>query len=71
MKIILNKKILEKYMIEKGWNERELARQIGVSNVQVYRVLRKQRYPGNDFLAGLKKACPDISFDELIEITSK
>lgn len=54
MKLILDEAKLEKYMLEEGLDERELAKRIGVSHVQVYRVLRGQRFPGNDFLAGLK-----------------
>lgn len=52
-------------MIKMGWDEKELAKQIGVSQVQVYRVLRRQRSPGNEFIAGLKYACKGITFEDL------
>ena len=68
MKLIIDKKRLEKYMDEFGWDEKELAKQIGVSYVQVYRVLRGQRHPGNEFLAGLKKACIGVPLDSLVII---
>lgn len=67
MKLILDEAKLEKYMIEQGLDERELAKRIGVSHVQVYRVLRGQRFPGNDFLAGLK--ANGANLDELTKVT--
>jgi len=68
MKLILNIPKVEKYMRERGWDERDLAKQIGVSHVQVYRVMRGQRFPGNDFLAGLKAI--GVQLDELTKVVS-
>lgn len=65
MRITLNTKRLEEYMTKMGWDEKELAKQIGVSQVQVYRVLRGQRSPGNEFIAGLKYACSGLQFEDL------
>ncbi|MCG7406735.1 helix-turn-helix transcriptional regulator [Paenibacillus sp. ACRRX] len=66
MKLVLNVKKLERHMYEAGWDEKELAKRIGVTSTQVYRVIRGQRFPGNDFLAGLKTA--GISLDEFTDV---
>ena len=65
MRLLLNKAKLEQYMTKMGWDEKKLAAQIGVSHVQVYRVFREQRSPGNEFIAGLICACPDQNLKDL------
>ncbi|BCG57454.1 helix-turn-helix domain-containing protein [Paenibacillus sp. URB8-2] len=53
MRLELNVKAVEKFMKRKGWDDKDLANNIGVSKVQVYRVFKGQRSPGNEFIAGL------------------
>ncbi|WP_420916153.1 helix-turn-helix domain-containing protein [Paenibacillus thiaminolyticus] len=56
-------------MLKHGWDEREFAKRVGVSHIQVYRVFRGQRSPGNEFIAGTMTACNDVSFDQLFSVT--
>ncbi|WP_055108942.1 helix-turn-helix domain-containing protein [Paenibacillus ihumii] len=65
MRMEINLKNIEAYMQSKGWDESELAEKIGVSRTQVYRVLRGQRSPGNEFIAGLLNACREMGLNDL------
>ncbi|WP_044649217.1 helix-turn-helix domain-containing protein [Paenibacillus terrae] len=65
MRLSLNIPKTQQYMKEKGWSEADLAEKIGVSKVQVYRVLRGQREPGNEFIAGLLSACREMGLNDL------
>lgn len=56
---------LQEVLKEKGWDEKRLAEEMGVSYVTVYRVLEGQRGPGNEFIAKLLKACEGVEFEEL------
>ncbi len=49
----------------KGWDERGLAEEMGVSYEQVYRVFRGKRNPGNEFIAKILKACAGAEFEQL------
>lgn len=52
-------------MEEKQWTEQDLAERMGVSYTTVYRVLRDQRGPGNEFIARLLAVTEGLSFDDL------
>lgn len=69
MRLVLNKEFVEDYIIKRGWDEREFARRVGVSHIQVYRVFRGQRCPGNEFIAGTIDACKDAGFDNLFTLS--
>lgn len=64
MGVTINKEKLKKIMEEKGWNEKRLAKEMGVSYVTVYRVMRGQRGIGKEFIAKLMKACGE-DFEQL------
>lgn len=49
----------------KGWDEKALAEEMGVSYEQVYRVFRGQRNPGNEFIAKILKTCKGADFEQL------
>ncbi|MEV2911021.1 helix-turn-helix transcriptional regulator [Paenibacillus larvae] len=68
MRLVLNNKNVEEYMLKQGWDEREFAKRIGVSHVQVYRVLRGQRFPGNEFIAGMMSACENTEVGSLFKL---
>ncbi|MEK5477555.1 helix-turn-helix transcriptional regulator [Paenibacillus sp. FSL R5-0407] len=65
MRLNINLEKLQEYMVAKGWSEPDLAEKVGVSRVQVYRVLRGQRAPGNEFIAGLLNACREMGLNDL------
>ncbi|MBB3132154.1 transcriptional regulator with XRE-family HTH domain [Paenibacillus rhizosphaerae] len=65
MRLTLNIPKTLEFMDQKGWSETDLANKIGCSRVQVYRVLRGQRAPGNEFIAGLLSACREMGFNDL------
>ncbi|KFZ41777.1 XRE family transcriptional regulator [Anoxybacillus flavithermus] len=52
-------------MRNNNWDEKDLAEKMGVAYVTVYRVLRKKREPGNEFIAKLLNAFEGATFDEL------
>lgn len=49
----------------KGWNESETAVNIGVSPEQLWKIKKGKHNPGQDFIAGVLSAFPDVSFDYL------
>lgn len=49
----------------KGWDEKLLAKEMGVSYEQVYRVFRGQRNPGNEFIAKMLNTCKGADFEQL------
>lgn len=65
MRLALNQENMKLVMNEMGWNEKKMAQAIGVSRTQVYRVLRRQREPGNEFIAGIVHACGQEKMNEL------
>ncbi|WP_308160735.1 MULTISPECIES: helix-turn-helix transcriptional regulator [unclassified Bacillus (in: firmicutes)] len=65
MKLTLNVEKVKEYMKFKGWDERALAEEMGVSYEQVYRVFRGLRNPGNEFIAKILKACAGADFEQL------
>lgn len=65
MKVSLNVEKVKQIMEKKEWDEKELAEQMGVPYVTVYRVFRGQRNPGNEFIAKLLNACEGSDFEEL------
>jgi transcriptional regulator with XRE-family HTH domain len=65
VRLSLNIPKLEEYMGFKGWDEKQLAEEMGVAYVTVYRVLRGKRDPGNEFIAKLLSACKGAEFDQL------
>jgi transcriptional regulator with XRE-family HTH domain len=65
MRLAINEKKLKEYMDFKDWNEKTLAKEMGVDYVTVYRVLRGKRSFGNEFIAKLLKACEGAEFEQL------
>ena len=65
MRLAVNIQKVHEYMSFKGWDERELAERMGVNYTTVYRVLRSQREPGNEFIAKLLNACKGAEFEQL------
>lgn len=63
--IKLNREVFEKYQTAKGWNDTQLAGEMGINRVQVWRVKEGHNEPGRDFIAGALKVFPEASFDEL------
>jgi len=63
--IKLNREAFDKHQAEKKWNDTELAENMGINRVQVWRVKEGHNQPGRDFIAGALKVFPDASFDEL------
>lgn len=68
MRVILNNPVVQDLMFKMGWAEQDLANQIGVSKVQVYRVMYGHRFPGNEFIAGVVRTFPDVSFNQLFKV---
>lgn len=52
-------------MRRNNWDEKDLAEKMGVAYVTVYRVLRKKREPGNEFIAKLLSVFKGATFEEL------
>lgn len=65
MRIKIKFEKLREYMRRNSWDEKDLAKKMGVAYVTVYRVLRKKREPGNEFIAKLLNAFEGATFDEL------
>lgn len=63
--IKLNRKALEKLQSTKGWNDTELAEQMGIDRVQVWRVKEGHNEPGRAFISGALKVFPEASFEDL------
>lgn len=65
MRIKIKFEVLREYMRRNNWDEKDLAEKMGVAYVTVYRVLRKKREPGNEFIAKLLNVFEGATFDEL------
>jgi transcriptional regulator with XRE-family HTH domain len=65
VRLTLNVPKVKEYLRFKGWDEKQLAEEMGVAYVTVYRVIRGKREPGNEFIAKLLKACPGAEFEQL------
>jgi transcriptional regulator with XRE-family HTH domain len=65
MRLAINVPKLKNEMVNLGWDEKKMAEVIGVSKIQVYRVLRGKREPGNEFIAGLYNVFDYESFRSL------
>jgi transcriptional regulator with XRE-family HTH domain len=65
VRLVINIPKVQEYMNFKGWDEKQLADEMGVSYVTVYRVFRGKRDPGNEFIAKLLSACKGAEFDQL------
>ncbi|MBO7744164.1 MULTISPECIES: helix-turn-helix domain-containing protein [Paenibacillus] len=68
MRLNLNIETIRQIMEQKGWDEKKLAAEIGVSRTQVYRVFRGQRAPGNEFIAGLISVFKSTSLKKLFHL---
>lgn len=69
-KIRLNTKALAKLQKQKGWDDGELCKQIGIDRAHLWRLrlpADDPRYnaPGEIFIAGTLKAFSEKSFEEL------
>jgi transcriptional regulator with XRE-family HTH domain len=65
MKLVLNIPKVREYMKFKEWDEKALAKEMGVSYETVYRVFRGQRNPGNEFIAKIINTCKGAEFEQL------
>lgn len=68
--IRLNSEELARRQQEKGWTDEELVKRIGVARSQLWRVRLSpsdSRYnaPGQLFIAGVLRAFPEATFEEL------
>lgn len=66
--IKLNREAFEKYQKEKGLNDTELAKIMGINRTQIWRVKEGHNEPGKDFIVGALRAFPEASFEELFFI---
>lgn len=65
VKLVLNKEEVERYMQERDWSLRRLAREMNVDHSYVCRVLQGKQEPGRKFIEGLVKACKGKEFSDL------
>ncbi|MED5040681.1 helix-turn-helix transcriptional regulator [Geobacillus stearothermophilus] len=70
MRLSLNIEKLEQLQKQRNWSDTELAKRIGVSRSRLWRAkLPKDHpyycYPGETFIAGVLKAFPEVSFEEI------
>lgn len=68
MRIILDVPKVNQWMVKRGMGTKELAEQMGVSQVTVWRVFEGKRGVGNEFIAGMLHVFDDASFDDLFKI---
>lgn len=66
--IKINREVFEKYQKDKGLNDTELAKIMGINRTQVWRVKEGHNEPGKDFIVGTLKAFPEATFEELFFI---
>jgi transcriptional regulator with XRE-family HTH domain len=67
--LILNKGALKNYLKERGWTLLDLSQNMGISYDMLHRVLRGNRNPGGQFVAGLLLACKGGTFDQFFIVT--
>lgn len=60
-----NVELIKKELEKKGWSGSKLAMRMGVSRMEVSRLLRGERVGGKKCIGGLIKAFPDIPIDTL------
>lgn len=70
MIIKLNVKAFDNAAKSRGWTDVELAKEMGISTTQLWRVRLpeedpRHNDPGKDFIAGALRAFPEKKFDEL------
>lgn len=63
--IRLKRDALEKLQSEMQWNDTALAEHMGINRVQIWRVKEGHNEPGRDFIAGILKAFPNVSFEDI------
>lgn len=63
MELILNKIEFLKLKKRKKLKMAELAVRLGISRSQLWRVMNKQCSPGQQFIAGFKRAFPEENLD--------
>lgn len=56
---------VKKQMAERNWSGSKLAMKMGISRMEVSRLLRGQHVGGKKTIGGLIKAFPDAKLDEL------
>ncbi|MGC4375887.1 hypothetical protein WD019_02940 [Fictibacillus sp. Mic-4] len=70
VKIKLRVDVLEKLQSEKGWNDTELAKHMGISRSRLWRAKLPENHseycsPGESLIIGALSAFPDKKFDDL------
>lgn len=65
MRLSVNIPKLREYMKFKGWDDRQLAKEMEVDYSTVFRIFKGQREPGNEFIAKLLNACKGADFEQL------
>lgn len=70
MALVLNVSEFAKLQAKHGLNMSKTASLLGVSRSQLWRILNSQSNPGEQFIAGFKKAFPKENFDKffLLEV---
>lgn len=68
MVLVANTKEFNKLKKELGLNYTQLAKKIGVSRTQLWRVLNQQCVPGEQFITGFKIAFPNYEFEKFFLI---
>ncbi|MEN2465942.1 winged helix-turn-helix transcriptional regulator [Ornithinibacillus sp. JPR2-1] len=73
-KLKLRVDILETLQAEKGWNDTELAKQLGISRSRLWRAKLPENHPeycspGENLITGVLNAFPDKKFDDLFFLT--
>jgi len=67
MKLTLNVPMVKQFMQKKGWDERDLARHMGISYTTVYRAMRGQRGVGGLFVKKLMCVVGgDLALDDVV-----
>ena len=64
MELILNVDEFKDLQRKYSYNTSKMARKIGISRTQLWRVLNYQSNPGEQFIAGFKKAFPEENLDK-------
>lgn len=63
--LVLNREYFEELQGRKGLNDSELAAEMGINRVQLWRVKEGRNQPGRSFIAGALKVFPEAKFNEL------
>ncbi|QSO49174.1 helix-turn-helix domain-containing protein [Alicyclobacillus mengziensis] len=60
---------MRELLIENGWSQRKLAREIGVDAAYVHRIFGHKRNPGSIFVSRVLARFPDAKFEDLFRVS--